>query len=336
MQTENPTPETETPASPEDGAGVAGAGAEGTGADMEFLHVPIDRIATGPQVRREIDPDGESIHALADSIREKGIVQPLTVSRSGDGYFLVVGERRLLAARLAGLSSVPVCVIPTIQRREDALSLQLIENLQREDLNPMELAEGLFALFQARHGAVAIDDIINTLITYGREPERVSEALAVTVAAIAKLTGKSISSLKRVFAFLRLPGELQEALRTGRIGISQGYIFSDYLDNPELLDIFHNLLMTPVTNEKLKQQLDAFARRAKGGRPRTYRPFLGISASIKAADATLSDQTKPVTKDDLTKLLDELRALAVKVETRLQALPSEETPPAASDGQPTG
>jgi len=133
MQTENPTPE--TPASPEDGAGVAGAGAEGTGADMEFLYVPIAQIATGPQVRRESDPDGESIHALADSITQKGIVQPLTVSRSGDGYFLVVGERRLLAARLAGLSSVPVCVIPTIQRREDALSLQLIENLQREDLN---------------------------------------------------------------------------------------------------------------------------------------------------------------------------------------------------------
>jgi ParB family chromosome partitioning protein len=67
---------------------------------------------------------GRSTHALADSIMDKGLVlQPLTAFRSGDGYFLVVGERRLLAARLAGLSSVPVCVIPTIQRREDALSL---------------------------------------------------------------------------------------------------------------------------------------------------------------------------------------------------------------------
>jgi len=323
MQTENPTPETESAAAPEEPA-------------MEFLHVPIDLIETGPQVRREIDPDGESIHALADSITEKGIVQPLTVSRNGDGYFLVVGERRLLAARLAGLASVPVCVIPTIQRREDALSLQLIENLQREDLNPMDRTEGLFALFQARHGAIALDDIINSFILYERSPERLANDFVVTVTTIAKLTGKSISSLKRVFAFLRLPGELQEALRTGQIGVSQGYIFSDYLTNPELLDIFHNLLIAPVTNEKLKQQLDAFARRAKGGRPRTTRPFLGISASIKAADATLSDQTKPVTKDDLTALLDALRALAAKVETRLQALPPEETPPAASDGQPTG
>jgi ParB family chromosome partitioning protein len=332
MQTENPTPEMETSASPEDGAGVAGAGA-----DMEFMHVPIDQIATGPQVRREIDPDSESIHALADSITQKGIVQPLTVSRSGDGYFLVVGERRLLAARLAGLSSVPVCVIPTIQRREDALWLQLIENFQREDLNPMDMAEGLFALFQARHGAVAIDDIINSFILYERSPERLANDFVDTVSTIVKITGKSTRSVQRVFEFLRLPGELQEALRTGQISVSQGYIFSDYLTNPDLLDIFHNLLVAPVTNEKLKQQLDAFARRAKGGRLRTYRPFLGISASIKAADATLSDQTKPVTKDDLTTLLDELRALAVKVETRLQALPpEEETPTASSDGQSAG
>jgi hypothetical protein len=304
---------------------------------MEFMHVPIDQIATGPQVRREIDPDSESIHALADSITQKGIVQPLTVSRSGDGYFLVVGERRLLAARLAGLSSVPVCVIPTIQRREDALWLQLIENFQREDLNPMDMAEGLFALFQARHGAVAIDDIINSFILYERSPERLANDFVDTVSTIVKITGKSTRSVQRVFEFLRLPGELQEALRTGQISVSQGYIFSDYLTNPDLLDIFHNLLVAPVTNEKLKQQLDAFARRAKGGRLRTYRPFLGISASIKAADATLSDQTKPVTKDDLTTLLDELRALAVKVETRLQALPpEEETPTASSDGQSAG
>ncbi len=332
MQTETP----ETPTTPEDGTIAEGAetteGTEtvedagnGTGAGAEFFDVPVALIETGAQVRKGIDPEGESIRALADSIRAKGVIQPLTVCRSGDGYFLVVGERRLLAARLAGLTSVPVRVIPTIQQREDSLSLQLIENLQREDLNPMDMAEGLFEFFQARHGAISMDEIINACITWTRDPERLPIDVASTVDTTSNLTGKSISSLRRAFETLRLPEELREALRTGQIGVTQGYIFCEFLDNPELLSIFRSLLAAPVANEKLRAQLEAYARRTKIGRPRTYRPFIGISASIKAADATLGDATKPVTRDDLTHLRDELAALAAKVETRLAALSAEES-----------
>jgi ParB family chromosome partitioning protein len=74
---------------------------------------------------------GESIRSLAETIRERGMIQPLTVVRSGDGYLLITGntgEWRLLAARFLGLATVPVRVLPTIERREDVLSLQLIEN----------------------------------------------------------------------------------------------------------------------------------------------------------------------------------------------------------------
>ena len=305
-----PEPEQETPADSE----IA----------TEFIYVPVNLIQTAPQIRRDIDPEGESIRSLAGTIRERGMMQPLGVVRSGGGYLLVTGERRLLAARLLGLEKVPVRVLEKVDKREDILTCQLIENLQREDLDPIETAEGLLSLYQSRQGNVSLEEILNVLQTYDRDPERLPEAVAVTVTAIANTSGKSISSLKRVFSLLRLPDEIRQALRTGQIGVSQGYLFAEAIDNPGLMKIFNDLLTTPVTNETLKKQLEACKNKPTGGRPKQYRPFQGIYMSIRTAGATVGDAAAPVTKEDLTKLLGELKALTVQVETRLQAFPSDE------------
>jgi len=131
-----------------------------------------------------------------------------------------------LAARFLGLATVPVRVLPTIERREDVLSLQLIENLQREDLNPIDMAEGLQTFFQAWQGDVSLDEILNVLQTYDRDRNRLPEDVAATVAVIAKISGKSTTSLKRLFAFLKLPDQIKEALRTGQIGVPWGYLFA--------------------------------------------------------------------------------------------------------------
>jgi hypothetical protein len=310
LQTDPPAPEPEA--------------AEESDSPVEYMEVAIDRIETGAQVRTGIDPAGESILALAESIRERGVIQPLTVCRSGDGYFLTVGERRLLAAKAAGLATVPVRIIPTIQRQEDALSLQLAENLQREDLNPMDMAEGIYALVRSRHGDVSVDAIINLFILAERSPERVPSEFVGTLPTIVKLSGKSLTSLKRLLTFKKLPDALQEALRSGLISLTQGYLFSDYLDNPELLSIFQTLLTHPVTNEKLKEQLEAYAKKPVRGRPREYRPFAGIHTSIKNAGMTIGDMAAPVTRDDLAKLLDALHALAAQIESRIGSLPPEE------------
>jgi len=122
----------------------------------------------------------------------------------------------------------------------------------------------------------------------------------------------------------RLPEALQDALRSGQLSLTQGYLFSDYLDNPELLSIFQTLLTNPVTAEKLKEQLDAYAKRSMRSRPKNYRPFAGIHTSIKNAGMTVGDQAAPVTRDDLAKLLDALHALAAQVKGRIAALPPEE------------
>ena len=105
-----------------------------------IINIPIDIIAPNPyQPRKEFN--GSSLEELAASIKEYGVLQPLNVRKIGDsGYELVSGERRLRASKLAGMSFVPALVIEVVE--QDSAVIALIENLQREDLNFMEEAEG--------------------------------------------------------------------------------------------------------------------------------------------------------------------------------------------------
>lgn len=110
------------------------------------LSLPISQVEPGlKQPRKRFDE--ESLQDLADSIRIHGIIQPLTVRRLSSGYYqIIAGERRWRAAKLAGLSEIPAVIIEADDRK--VMELGLIENLQREDLNPMEEAEGYQTLMQ--------------------------------------------------------------------------------------------------------------------------------------------------------------------------------------------
>ena len=101
-----------------------------------FAQVPVEQISPNPHQPRKTFNEA-SIEELARSVREHGIVQPLVVTRAGDRYKLIAGERRFRAAQRAGLRSVPV-VIKELMQDGDALQIALIENIQREDLNPIE------------------------------------------------------------------------------------------------------------------------------------------------------------------------------------------------------
>ena len=108
--------------------------------------LPISQIESCTGQPRKIF-DEEKLAELAESIREHGIIQPLTVRKLSSGYYqIIAGERRWRAARMAGLSEVPVCIIEADDRK--AMELAMIENLQREDLNPMEEAEGYRCLVE--------------------------------------------------------------------------------------------------------------------------------------------------------------------------------------------
>ena len=108
------------------------------------LSLPISQVEPGlKQPRKRFDD--EALADLADSIRQHGVIQPLTVRRLSSGYYqIIAGERRWRAAKLAGLSEVPAVIIEADDRK--VMELGLIENLQREDLNPMEEAGGYRAV----------------------------------------------------------------------------------------------------------------------------------------------------------------------------------------------
>jgi ParB family chromosome partitioning protein len=165
-------PEPEPPAGP---PGAAGA------------EVPIDSLDTNPfQPRSALDP--ARLAELAASIRESGIVQPILVRRRGERFQIIAGERRWRAARAAGLATVPVTVrdVPDGQ----LLELALVENVQREELTPLEEA-------QAFH--------------------RLQEEFRLTQEEIARRVGRERSTIANALRLLRLPRELRELLGEGKL-----------------------------------------------------------------------------------------------------------------------
>ena len=151
------------------------------------VFLPVERIVPNPmQPRKTFSPQG--LEELAESIRAHGILHPLTVRRVVDGYELVSGERRLRAAKQAGLTSVP-CLIAGVDETASSL-LALVENLQRRDLNFMEEAEAIACLIRQ----------------YGLSQE-----------AVAQKIGKSQSAVANKLRLLKLPPEVVEALQLYRL-----------------------------------------------------------------------------------------------------------------------
>ena len=150
--------------------------------------LPIHNVEPNPLQPRK-DFDEEELQQLADSIREHGIIQPLAVRDAGDGYYqIIAGERRWRAARLAGLTEVPVHILDADDRT--VMELALIENLQRQDLNPIEEAGGYRTL---------MDD-------YGLTQEET-----------AARVGKSRPTVTNALRLLSLPRELQDMLIDGTL-----------------------------------------------------------------------------------------------------------------------
>lgn len=149
--------------------------------------LPLQKVEPNPlQPRKNFDP--EALQTLADSIAEHGIIQPLSVRKVGDYYQIVAGERRWRAARLAGLTEVPVCVLDIDDR--ETMELALVENLQREDLNPIEEAEGFRTLMDE----------------YGLTQEQAAEKV-----------GKSRPAVANALRLLSLDDELTELVKNGSL-----------------------------------------------------------------------------------------------------------------------
>ncbi|MGB3094051.1 MAG: ParB/RepB/Spo0J family partition protein [Candidatus Zixiibacteriota bacterium] len=157
-----------------------------------LVNLRIDKIKSNPyQPRTKVDE--EKLSELAASIKEKGIIQPVVVRQVGEEFELVAGERRLLAAKKLGWEEIPAVIAGKLSK-EDMLELSLIENLQREDLNPIDTARGY---------------------------KRLLEECLLTQAEVAQRIGKDRSSVANTLRILNLPAEVQELIGDGKL--SEGH-----------------------------------------------------------------------------------------------------------------
>ena len=153
----------------------------------KIILLTLDQIKPNPYQPRE-HVDAHSLEELVQSIKEKGIIQPIIVRQRGEGYELIAGERRLNAAKLLQINEIPALVREATD--EESLELALIENLQRENLNPIEQAKAYQYLISK----------------FGITQER-----------LAQIVGKARVSITNILRLLKLPQEVQDEIKVGRL-----------------------------------------------------------------------------------------------------------------------
>lgn len=158
----------------------------------EIIYIHSEQIKPNPFQPRE-DFDQQNIEELAQSIKEKGVIQPLLVRHKGDSYELIAGERRLRAAKYMGLNEIPVIVRDVSD--QDSLELALIENIQREGLNPIEEAHAY---------------------------QHLMDKFQVTQEKISEVLGKARVTITNTLRLLKLPHEIQQEMKKGRISFAHG------------------------------------------------------------------------------------------------------------------
>ncbi|MEW6427449.1 MAG: ParB/RepB/Spo0J family partition protein [Thermodesulfobacteriota bacterium] len=219
-----------------------------------YFHCPIDSISPNPeQPRRTVD--GEQLEELAQSIREKGILQPLVVRRTGNsGYQIIAGERRWRAARLANLREVPVIVREVIDDG-DQLELALIENVQRQNLNPIEEAESY---------------------------SRLSMEFGLTQEEIARKVGKDRSTVANAMRLLTLPHMIHEDIAAGTVTAGHARALLLLKDQDELLQGLRDEIVARGLNVRQAEQL---AKQMKNGAAREKQPTAEGDKNGREADA---------------------------------------------------
>ena len=258
--------------------------------------LPLSQIETcASQPRKRFDE--EALADLADSIREHGIIQPITVRKLASGYYqIIVGERRWRAARMAGLSEVPVVIIEADDRK--AMELAMIENLQREDLNPMEEAEGYHALMESYN------------LTQEEAAERV---------------GKSRSAVANVMRLLHLCAPVRKLVEEGQL--SAGHARTLIPLSPDMQE---KLAETIIKNDLSVRQTEALVK--KFGKEPKKAPSPEEMLSVNYTEAAAHELTEHLGRscrivsgkkkgrleieyygvDDLNDLLDALHTLRRK------------------------
>ncbi len=233
--------------------------------------LPIDDIAPNPVQPRTVF-QSDRLEELASSIRANGIIQPLIVRRYGDAYQIVAGERRWRAAKLAGLKEVPIIVQDVADPR--MLELALIENIQREDLNPIELAHAY---------------------------ERLANELGLSQEEIGKRTGKDRTSIANIVRLLRLPKAVQQLLAEHRLSKGHALAILGLPSPNDQIELAEKIVARGLSVRQVETMVkEATAERPRhGGGPRRDEPKdPNVKAAIDELERALGTRVRIVELTD--------------------------------------
>ena len=227
-----------------------------------ILYIDINNIKPNSAQPRKVF-DEEKLGELADSIKANGVIQPLIVRKSSTGYELVAGERRWRASRKAGIKTVP-CIIRDFDDKQNAI-VSIIENMQREDLNPIEEALGLKAMTEK----------------YGFTQEQVSTSL-----------GRSRTYIANSIRLLKLPEEIQEYVSNGQMSAAHGRTIINIPDTAKQKEIADKIIKNDLSvraTEKLadKAKDELKPSRKKRAKKSESKEQIAKTAEIKAVEAEL-------------------------------------------------
>jgi ParB family chromosome partitioning protein len=192
--------------------------------------ISISRIETNPFQPRNIF-DEESLKELAVSIKELGIIQPITVRKLGfDKYQLISGERRLRASEIVGLTKIPAYI--RIANDQQMLEMALVENIQRENLNPIEVALSF---------------------------QRLIEECNLTQEACSERVGKNRSTITNFLRLLKLPEEIQLGLQSQKISMGHARALINVRDKQKQINLYHDAVANGISVRELEQMVREFA-----------------------------------------------------------------------------
>ncbi len=195
--------------------------------------IDIDKVYANPnQPRKQFDK--ESLNELAESIKVHGLIQPIIVNEMSDGYMIIAGERRFRACKLCGLKEIDA-IVKNYSNKQIA-EISIIENLQREDLNPVEVAKGIKKLMDE----------------YGLTQEKVAERL-----------GKSRSAIANSIRILSLYPEVIELIEKGKISFGHAKILVAVTDYPVQLMLAKKIAKDKLTVRDLEKEVDSILGKGK-------------------------------------------------------------------------
>ncbi len=256
-----------------------------------MFEISVDEISRNPRQPRTTMNE-RSLEELADSIRQRGVIEPIVVRRAGDGYELVAGERRLLACKKAGLSRIPAVVKEAGE--EDAMELALIENLQREDLNPVDEAVAYMTL--------------------------VSE-FNLTQEELAAKVGKDRSSVANCLRILKLAQTVLDMIRSGALTSGHGRALLALPEPGEQVAVARKAAAKGMSVRETEAFVNRLARRRnRPGHTRTRPPeiveleeklrkFLATAVRISWRGRKGKIEIDYYGNDDLERILEAIGAL---------------------------